>query len=83
MVNSFFIIHFPILDNKYSESILSQDLDTPLSEVDKWIVQTVVRFFSIQTHSLSELRTFRDMTRTYCNENKISSLCKLFYMLFK
>ena len=45
------------------------DTQSP-KELNEWIVSGVIRFFAAQTHSLTELRTLRDLAIADCRANE-------------
>lgn len=67
--NCSFIVHLPVLSDQETESVLSKDLGEAQSSLTDMIVQGVVRFFATETHSLSELRSLRDMALSSCITN--------------
>lgn len=68
-----FIIHFPTIPNNEIESVLLSDIPST-SVPSKAIVSCIVRYFATQTHSISELKTLRDMVIAYCKDHDISSI---------
>ena len=67
--NCSFIVHLPVLSDQEIESVLSKDLGEAQSSLTDMIVRGVVRFFATETHSLSELRSLRDMALSSCITN--------------
>ena len=67
--NSSFIVHLPVLSESAVFSVLSEDLGDAQSSLTDMIVQGVVRFFALETHSLSELRSLRDLAISSCITN--------------
>lgn len=67
--NNSFIVHLPVLSDEEIYSVLSKDLGEAQSSLTDMIVQGVVRFFSTETHSLSEMRSLRDMAISSCITN--------------
>lgn len=37
------------------------------------IVRSIIRYFGMQTHSISELKTLRDIAIAYCNDHEVTS----------
>ena len=58
--NCSFIVHLPVLSDEETEA---------QSSLTDMIVRGVVRFFATETHSLSELRSLRDMALSSCITN--------------
>ena len=72
--NSSLIFHFPVLTPPEIYSLLFQDLQSTDSndsnEFNEWIITGIIRFFAAQTHSLTELRTLRDLAMADCRANE-------------
>lgn len=64
--NSSFLFHLPVLRESDIRSVLLRDIRP--SEVSEAVVSGVIRYFAAQTHSLSELRTLRDLALASCRE---------------
>lgn len=52
-----------------TDTIDTIDTQSP-KELNEWIVAGVIRFFAAQTHSLTELRTLRDLAIADCRANE-------------
>ena len=66
--NSSFLFHLPVPSEPDIRCVLLRD--TQPSEVSEAVVSGVVRYFAAQTHSLSELRTLRDMALASCRDSE-------------
>lgn len=55
--------------NDTTDTTDTTDTQSP-KELNEWIVAGVIRFFTAQTHSLTELRTLRDLAIADCHANE-------------
>ena len=52
-----------------ANDVADDDTNSP-KELNEWIIAGIIRFFAAQTHSLTELRTLRDLAIADCRANE-------------